>query len=156
MVIFLFPIVPFIIALLILLLSLFHEIASVVNVITTIGWIVVIGLSIITVFYNLFRKVPTKQKILCSIITIVSTIISMLVSKTFLFGIGSMDTSGVFETIEFGATLIWGGLLWLVCVGLCTYASFNCFFDEYEEPNYGFSIIAIIGSILIGNIFGLL
>lgn len=125
--IFLFPIAPVIIVLLILLLSLFYEIALSLNIITTISWAAITGLLIIAVLYNLFRKVPTEQKILCSIIMIISTIISMLASKAFLFEIISADASGVFEAKRIIATLIWKGLLWLICVELCKYAGSNCF-----------------------------
>lgn len=152
-----FPIVPILVAIVVLVLSLLVETSLYVDVMTTVGWILVIVLSLVLIACNIFRKTSIGNKVGGSAISIIATIISLIESQTFLFGLAETDTSSVMGTIEFGFVLLFGGAVWLACIGLCAYASFNCIDEDYDnEINYLFSVLAIIGSLALGGIFGLL
>lgn len=154
--IFFVPIVPILIAIVILVLSITMQIATAVNVITTIGWILVIILSISMVVSGFFSDTPWNKKIIGIILSVVSAILSFIESKSFLYGLATTNTSDICGLFEFLFVLIFGGLIWISGVGMLTYASFNATDDaEYDEPfRYIRSIGAIAGSCLLCGFFG--
>lgn len=150
-----FPLVPILIAVFLLCAALLNQASEVIGTIITIAWILVIASSVILIICNLRRKTTIENKILGTIISIAATIITTIVSKTFLFGLAaSSDTSSITGVIEFGFVFIFGGVVWLGVVGLCAYASYNSA-NDYGEGNI-FSVLSLIGSLVLAGIFGLL
>lgn len=156
--IFIFPLAPILIAVFLLAASLLNEVSTAVDTITSIAWVLVIVLSGVLVICNILRKASVGNKILGTIISIATTIITMIESKTFLLGlVASSDTSSIMGTIEFGFVLIFGGCVWLASAGMCAYASFVCVDpDEFDDWRYLKAIGFIVGSLLLGGFFGLL
>ena len=105
----------------------------------------------------MFRKTKTTNKILGATISISATIITMIQSKNFLFGLASLKRSSLDEIIWFGMVLVWGGIVWLASICLCSYASFICVYDEEDDSaRYLKAFGCILGSVLLSNFFGLL
>ncbi|MBE6741095.1 MAG: hypothetical protein E7570_02220 [Ruminococcaceae bacterium] len=147
--------VPIIAAIVILILSITIQVASAAEIIATVGWILVIGLSVLIIIFGLLRKVPVGEKIVGIIVSIIATVISVVESRTFLGAITTIDTSGLMGIIEFLFVFVFGGLLWLSGVGLCVYASYWAVTDEEDSPAKFFnSVGGIIGSLLLCGFFG--
>lgn len=149
-----FPLVPILIALLIIFLSLLLETSEYAGVIAVVGWISVILCSVVLVACNMFRKTSTANKIAGSVISVIASVLSLVESNSFLSAISSVNSPDFFKLISFGFVLIFGGAVWLACVGLCAYASYNCTDDNGE--GYLSSILSLVGSFLLALFFGLI
>ncbi len=146
------PLVPIIIAILLLIYGLLLDVSSEVTTIITVALILVSILFLALIVYNFCREATIVNKVGGSVILIISAIICMIETKTFFLGLAeSANTSSGWGPIEFGFVLIFGGIIWLSCVGLCAYASF-----AWSDDSYGVSVICIIGNLVLGGIFGLL
>ena len=157
MIVYFFSATPVLVAILVIALALLNGIADALNILTTISWIIVIVSSVSLVAYNMFRKASLGNKIAGTLISIAATVVSLFESRTFLVGITEMDTGGIIEMLGFAFSLFFGGSLWLCCVGLCCYASYHCFDEDYGDGmQYIGSTLAIIGSVVLASIFGLL
>lgn len=154
--IFFVPIVPILIAIVVLILSITTQVASSVEIITTVGWVLVIGSSSIMVVWSVFRDTSFGDKIASIIISIISSILSLIESRAFFQGLLSTDTNNLFGTIEFLFVLVFGGSIWLATVGLASYANLQAVYDyDYEGAGrYIKCVGAIIGSIILASIFG--
>lgn len=154
--IFIFPLAPILIAIFLLVAALLTEVSVAIDVIIIIAWVIVILSSAILFICNFFRKTSASNKLLGSVISIAATVITMIESKAFLFGLAaSSDTESFLGIIEFGFVLIFGGCIWLASTGMCAFASYICL-DEFDDWRYLKSIGLIVGSMLLGGIFGLL
>lgn len=156
--IFFVPFVPILIAIVVLILSITTQVASYVEIITTVGWVLVIGTSSIMIIWSIFRKTSLGDKIASIIVSIISSVLSFTESRAFLQGLLSIDTNDLFGTIEFLFVIVFGGALWLATVGLASFANFNAVYDYDYEGNgrYIKCVAAIIGSFILASIFGFL
>ena len=151
------PITPILVAIIVFILSLLTKASSNLNTIITICWVIVIVISVILIICNICRKTTKTNKILGATISITATIVTMIQSKNFLFGLDSLERSSLGEIIWFGMVLLWGGVIWIASIILCSYASFICIDDEEDETiRYIKAFGCIIGSILLSRFFGLL
>lgn len=150
--IFLVPIAPILIAIVILILAVTVQVASVIEIITQVGLILVIVTSILSIILNILRKDATLgEKIGGIIVSIISSILSFFVSKAFFGAIVAVDAGNLIGSMEFLFVLVLGGCMWLGSVGMATYASFNMIYDF--ECDDGLSSIGLLfGSGLLGGI----
>ena len=160
MIIYFVPLVPIIVAILLIMLGLADSIASVTNVLTNILWYIMIPVPIINVIIvfasSVTRNKSLVKKISICIIATIANIFSLYMTNTFFVGLNSIyGSGGLGEAIEFWAVLLFGGALWLGIIALGAYASFSWFSDDDETP-YVSSVLSIIGMVVIGGIFGFL
>lgn len=150
--IFLVPIAPIIIAVVMLILAVTIQVASVIEIITPVGLILVIVTSILSIILNILRKDATLgEKIGGIIVSIISSVLSFFVSKAFFGAIVTVDAGNLIGSMEFLFVLVLGGCMWLGSVGMATYASFNMIYDF--ECDDGLSSIGLLfGSGLLGGI----
>ena len=151
-----FSAAPILIGLAVVGLALLSGLQSCMDVITKIAWTAVIVISVGMTIYNLFRKSSVKDKIAGTLISVGATVIALFESKAFLSAFADSDHSGLLELIGFGFTLFVGGALWLACIGLCVFAIYNCFENDYGDgSHYLASVLSALGSAALWGILGL-
>ena len=126
-----FPLTPVIAAVVIVVLALASKFSEYTHIVTTASWIVFGISSAALLIANIVREGKFADKIIGTLLTIVSTAISLMESRTFLDGLVHTRGSGeIGNTIEFLFVLIFGGLVWFGCIFACAYASFICYDDD--------------------------
>ena len=157
--IFIFPLAPILAAIAILILCVGTGIASVANYITTACWVVFAILSIVLIIYTIARKSSGKAKAIGLMLAIPAIGISLIESKSYFSGVlASADAGGISGTLEFLFVLVFGGLIWFACIFACAFAGYKAAnVDEYDDVGWNSfeAIASMVGSLLLGGLFGL-
>lgn len=165
MIIYVVPLMPIIIAVILLAFGLAGTISNVVYVLTNILWyimIVILVVNIIAIFTSKgTRFKDIGHKMVVCIISTIANCLSLYMSNRFFGAFSPNGPDGVLDTVGFYFVLLFGGTIWVVIIGLGALASFLWFIEDNDSTShrvklYIISILCIIGMVLIGNIFGFL
>lgn len=155
--IFIFPLIPIIAAIVLIALgtatAVTSNITANMEIITTIIVVLIVFLSVVFVICNLLRKSSFGDKVAGITIMVISTALVAFESYIFFMALIECDTSGIGGTIEFIIRIVVGGSLWLGGVGFSTFANYNIVRD-YEGEGYTRYIRVIMCVIISGILTG--
>ena len=150
------PVAPIIIGICILVLALCGKVASVTGTLTTILWIILIAVSIITIVCNLKRQTSSGDKFLSTVITLGANILSLVVSNNYFSGLNASSMkSGLSASLDFAFTLLFGGIIWFGVISACTGAC-AIILDEYEDNRCLKALGSIVTGLVLAGIFNLI
>jgi len=139
------------------------SLAPVFRVLTTIFWWLMVAMAVVNIFtviisgrHNIFSKIYAialagfAQFFTLYITRFYFNALNVL-SDSIGRGQGFLDR--VFVALDYVFLLVFGGLLWLLCAAIFSYAGFILGGDEHENPVL-ISTFIVVGMVAIGSVLG--
>lgn len=120
-------------------------IASNIGAIIVIAWIIIGIMSLANFIANFVRGASIPRKIAGAIVVAAAIAVSIMNSCYYFPFLKTAAEMVESDSYNFFDAFVFGGIVWLISIGLCEFASYRCITDEGEKLFIGyFGNIALV------------